>query len=64
MSDTDATYLGFTAIFGFMDPENGYAEYPDFLGIGSEVPGSAMPGRARRIKFSNATASLIKMMLR
>ena len=26
MSDTDATYLGFTAIFGFMDPENGYME--------------------------------------
>ena len=22
MSDTDATYLGFTAIFGFMDPKN------------------------------------------
>ena len=26
MSDTDATYLGFTAIFGFMDPENGHIE--------------------------------------
>ena len=26
MSDTDATYLGFTAIFGFMDPENKYVE--------------------------------------
>ena len=38
------------------------AEYPDFSERnGSEVPGSGMHGRVRRIKFSNATANLIKM---